>query len=476
MHSASVPVSLSACGAMSITSQLHDLEMSKNMLPGWFFTIRAPIVAARGTIAWGLTKLLHGIHSVLAFVIPSYRIHPPRPGDTMIGKEWMERVLACPVESVEVGELKGNRGLAGVIQKVTVKGEKQLDLILKTSQPSRQSRASFISQGSRREADFYHSNLSTLPPLDDIVPKCHYNYSSPLGECVMLLEDINADGKAIPVNFVFGNQIWGGIPPDLQLPGRQETLIHLFQTTAKFHVSHWRDATLFGNEYNFLRGWDWYRGSGRAAWETSVRKAQRAWNAFKSRKPATLTPELESLMDKSLDNASWNTYQKRLGSTSWTFCHNDFHSSNMYLRDGEFKWFDWSECGIHPPMYDLAQLVISDVDIDALPNGSESLKEAVNAYYDTWLEEMTKVGKTDETFTREEAWLQFVRGGMAKWTWMTGLLAGFPLPDAAMSYFIKQLTTFAKLGADVPVGQGRLGCHEDATQDGWELGPVVLIS
>lgn len=178
----------------------------------------------------------------------------PRPGDTCVSPTWLTRTLRSkgvipPTVHVVTAipeSLSGNRGLVGVMTRVRVTySQTVLDapatFILKMSRPGRANRRTLMAGGQTRESRFYGSSLVWQLP-HGLVPICYYAHSSSvLGESVMLLED--CVGVA-PLNFVFGNQIWG-IPKPLEPPRDQlDTLKAVFQSAADQHVAFWKSPDL----------------------------------------------------------------------------------------------------------------------------------------------------------------------------------------------------------------------------------------
>jgi hypothetical protein len=178
----------------------------------------------------------------------------PRPGDTRVSPSWLTRTLhskgvipsTAHVVTATPESLAGNRGLVGVMTRVRVVYSEDVPeapstFILKMSRPGKANRRTLMAGGQTRESRFYDSNLAWQLP-HGMVPVCYYAHFSPtLGESVMLLEDCTG---VAPLNFVFGNQIWG-IPKPLDPPrDALDTLKAVFQCAADQHATFWKSPDL----------------------------------------------------------------------------------------------------------------------------------------------------------------------------------------------------------------------------------------
>jgi hypothetical protein len=224
------------------------------------------------------------------------------------------------------------------------------------SHPGLVGRASVIATGQSREALFY--GTPALHPARDFMPKPIYNRASCLlGEFVAIIEDVTERESVTPVNFVFGNQVWG-VPTEAQASVKAHDPLHLlenlYRRAAEMHARHWCDRGLL--KLGWLKGAQWFSGKGRGEWETSILRARQAW-AHALKQPAALqfSAKLVSVVEASLSKASWSLLQAHLRNAPFTLCHGDFHSSNMFVRNIPTKgnadhgiiMFDWSEvrCG-----------------------------------------------------------------------------------------------------------------------------------
>lgn len=100
--------------------------------------------------------------------------------------------------------------------------------------------------GQFREAMFYSSELIKRLPAG-IYPLSYYSHgSSDLGEYVMLLQDCTANTAepVTPMNFVFGNQVWGLPKPVIPARDPIDVLHAVFRRAASQHRMFWRDSAL----------------------------------------------------------------------------------------------------------------------------------------------------------------------------------------------------------------------------------------
>jgi hypothetical protein len=229
---------------------------------------------------------------------------PPRWGDTTISRRWLTRqlrrggALAQGMELFAVeADFPKTRGWIGTIIKLTLRyadgSAGPATLIIKTSNGSLRGRHSVIANGGYREAWFYTSRLAagSMP-----TPRVFYSHASRLlGETLLLMEDVTAVTDAVGVNMVMGNQIWGGAPTPHD---PVEVMERVFLTAADQHAKFWRDPTLL-NE-GWLKGADWFRGRGRAAWEAGTDLARVGWEWAKARKDVSYNPRLIAIVGTSV--------------------------------------------------------------------------------------------------------------------------------------------------------------------------------
>ena len=394
-------------------------------------------------------------------------LQAPRPGDKTLHAAWLTFNMrkagllsaTSSVASAVIAPVDANRGLSGrtfrVLITYTAGSEGPASLILKMSGNSVHDRKSIISMGHRREALFYGSVLSRS--AEAIARVVHTHGSNLFGEFSLLVEDVTVTHKVTPVNFVFGNQIWGAPTVDAD---PVETLKKMYLTAADLHAAYWNDASIV--KTTWLKCSDWYRGEGEALWTEAMDQSRARWQkALTKPIAASFSPKLVKIITDSLALASWPALQKQIRSAPFTLCHGDFHASNMFLReDGAIVMFDWSEVGPFEPTStsffyciisiitrvpaDLAQTLISDVKPAIFREHSRAL---VRAYW----ERLVSKGVSAEAYPFETCWEGFC-GGVERWLWMLPLLAVWPgLPDKAVMYFHDQVLAFIEAHGDRPV-------------------------
>lgn len=385
---------------------------------------------------------------------------PPRPGDPSLSSTWLAQVLKnngfkeFTIDSVTVGDLDNNRGLAAQINKIRVAyrdspsstPKPPTQFIIKTTTAGYSGRCAVIMQGGYREAWFYQAK--NFASFSSVTPRVFYAHGSALfGEAVVLQEDLTTR-DSIPMNFIFGNQIWG-IPKPIEPHDPVAALQSLFGTAAKRHAAFWNDKSVL--ECKWLKAASWYENRGRTRWEASMDTTKRRWASAKAKLAALgdqfkLSEELASIIDESLAHSSWEALQAHIKDPKipFTLCHGDFHASNMFLvRDPVSKqeapvWFDWSEVGPWEPTTDLAQMIISDTKVDLFTAHSKAM---VRHYWDILISH----GISDKEYPWEHCWQSFCRGGAERWIWMLCALLDFPLPPVALQYFHDQVLHFIKV-------------------------------
>lgn len=421
---------------------------------------------------------------------------PPRPGTSTVSQRWIQTVIrkngfpGVVVESIVIGDNANNRGLVGSITKIQViyapehrnNASLPTRLVLKMSKSGLEGAVFTIGFRSSREAFFFTTNdalsispLSTSASLassasdakssqkstsveiqgqypnslskayGENAPFMWYAYSSSLlGEVVLLQSDVSFNHQCTPLNYVFGNQIWG-LPAPVEPPRDVvQTLTTVFTTTAKHHAKFWNNPALI--KLDWMKGSLMYQGKDRAYWEYALVTTRSHWVSAQAKadKPGSgvkIDPKLRAILDKTFEMSNWEDFQTHIKSTSFTLCHGDFHAANMFLYRKEGSeadiplWFDWSEVGPYEPTSDLAQMIISDIKPEVFIAHS---KDLVRAYYDT----LIKNGVSAQEYSWQTCWNGFCRGGVERWIWGFSHLADFPLPANCIQYFHDQLLAF----------------------------------
>ncbi|KAG2386384.1 hypothetical protein C9374_002830 [Naegleria lovaniensis] len=386
----------------------------------------------------------------------------PKPGDTTVSSEWLEFILRKKgiltdenhhVLSVEMNGLKDNRGLAAVMNRLTVTYSDPechslpKTFMLKTSQTSEQARAQSSARGQYREGLFYDSDL--VEQLE-VSKNVLYGFGcEKTGEYVLLMKDLKTSDHVVGANFVFGNQVWGMPEMNVKLPEPVSVLEQMYLTCARLNAKFWKDPSLLS--HGFLKACGFYKGEHRDVWEFGMANGRKAWEAAKERNAQSelfkFSEKLIGIIDRSYELASWENMQKAIHEEPFALCHGDFHASNMFVNveNLELSLFDWSEVGIWNPVTDLAQTLISDVKPEIVAQNSKHL---LKTYYD----ELERCGADLSDFSFEACWNCFCKNGPERWIWLFSVLASLSfIPEIAVKYWHDNLLSFIESHGDYPV-------------------------
>jgi len=401
----------------------------------------------------------------------------PRPGDNDVSIVWMDKVLHdkgelsknCNISTLIVEDFSGHRGLSGaalhrvritITDSITKKTEERT-YALKMTPPYKSFRAKLnaISGGIPREAYMYNNFAETGLVSSFKTPKTYYAYGSFFtGNFALLMEDLGS--LTTPVNLFFGNQIWGMKP--LDNPRKPEEMLYdMFISAADLHLKYWNDKSLFN--HSWLKCRDWYLGQGKASWILGIEAAKEHWrtamaDVASGKTKVKYSPKLISVMEKSLEAASWDKLQKTLQDENvpFTLTHGDFHAGNMLWKpqkeksgsapskEGDLYLVDWSEFAVWEPTTDLGQTMISDVKREVWQAHDRML---VRAYW----EHLTRNGVDGKKYTWEQCWKSYCTGCVERWIWLMALLSSMGLPDNAVQYFHDQVINFIEDHGDYEV-------------------------
>lgn len=219
------------------------------MLPPAFIAfLRRLLLSARAALAQGIAVPTGWLARLLRLPVA------PRPGAKSISTAWLTRTLrgkgvigpGIRVATAKIEPINDNRGLVSAMSRVRVTYSPEdpsapTSFVLKMSFPGFAKRYVVLAGGQDREALFYGSPLAAKLPVD-LAPACYYaNASSLLGEFVILLQDA---GSFTPVNFVYGNQVWG-VPRPLDPPrDAVDVARSVFCRAAELHELFWQDPLL----------------------------------------------------------------------------------------------------------------------------------------------------------------------------------------------------------------------------------------
>ena len=402
-----------------------------------------------------IATVLIVIRRILEKLTGRSKVAPPRPGDDSVNVEWMRGVLEkngytqFKIKGLMIGDLNDNRGLAGQINKIrleyddehTVAPYPPTHFVLKMTRSGFGGRVNSVFHGTGREAKFYASER--YRSLAHLYPRVYYSHGSLwYGEMTILLEDVTVQAST-PLNFVFGNQIWG-VPKAVEPPRDVvATLETVWTLTAQQHARFWNDPTLLNEPW--LKANDWYHGKGRQEWEIMLARSKAFWEAAKVKAADKATgwnfsKKLSDIIDMSFEKSSWEAMQKHINTHPFTLTHGDYHASNMFLVRKEGAnvdtpiMFDWSEVGPWEPTADLGQMLISDVK----PEFYKHTKQLVRKYHQTLIES----GVSESTFPWDACWNSFCRAGVERWIFMFPILTIFPIPANGIQYFHDQILAF----------------------------------
>lgn len=399
--------------------------------------------------------------------IPNY-YGAPRATDTWISPVWLTRRLrACGVltddtlhvTNVAIQPLQENRGLGGCMSRLVLTFNRDPSELPSTVPQtliwkrmpyySVRQRVTGISCEAFREAFFYRHFSNKLSGRFTL-PRVFYAHASAFsGECNMLLEDLAPGVRTTPVNYLFGNQIWGMDPKMILHPrAPAEMLRDMFVAAAELHAAFWCNFAVV-KQHPWMKGAAWFHGARRGAWSLALKTARNSWEAEKLRIAAgngklNWSPKLVSIIDKSYAASSWSTLQQFARTTVFTLTHGDFHAANMMYGNGmdvgqnqqpHLYLLDWSEFGVWEPTTDLAQTMISDVNPAVW---REHGKDLLRAYW----EKLVEGGVDATSYTFEQCCASYERGGVERWIWILSVMVAMPLPPAALQFFHDKLLAF----------------------------------
>lgn len=325
-------------------------------------------------------------------------------------------------------------------------------LVAKTTVPGFQRHFSSSLLGTAREALFYREMGSDDNVQIDLIPKVLYARGSMLtGEVLILMEDLSPVATA--GGHLFGNQCWGPprLPDNVQVDP-VSALETIFLRVADIHAKYWRDEQLFSVPW--LKMSDYIQGRNREQWEFAIERIKMKWQTVvkgidQKTTSVKWSNKVRSEIDIVISNTNWDNFLRRfnisLPNTAFTLTHGDFHASNILWAWGNtsrpFYLVDWSEVGIFCPFTDLAQFVISHINV---PMRREHEERIFKLYHDRLVQQ----GISPKTFPIESCWARYKSGGIERWTSMLIILATLGLPDAATQFFHDQVGAFIEDHSD----------------------------
>eukprot|EP01104_Vermistella_antarctica_P021076 TRINITY_DN9307_c0_g1_i1.p1 TRINITY_DN9307_c0_g1~~TRINITY_DN9307_c0_g1_i1.p1 ORF type:complete len:421 (+),score=74.07 TRINITY_DN9307_c0_g1_i1:156-1418(+) len=367
------------------------------------------------------------------------------------------------VEEVSLGSMSGEGGNSGAeMRRLTVRFEDgSVDtFILKNIDPIERRLQRSQQLGLPRECNFYEELGPKLrgAGLASGLPFTLYSHGNMAnGEKVILMEDLSS---AVQSGFLFGTtsplnrnkdlnsytaQANGGQSDD-PIVTTEYISTRAFETAARFHAAYWKDSSLL--EHDWLRGSDWFQGSGKEAWETSQELARCNWEKMKATGfdggELKWNQTVIDVVDASVRKTSWEDYQSFIKSHPFTLVHGDFHPGNFMWKapstvggdDGTLVCVDWELVGVGCGAQDLGQCVISHME-PALRRKIED--KLLHRYYDVLIEN----GVSSDEYSFKACTWDYVQGGIGRWTWLLAVLCtSFGMPPYFIQVFIDQMTEF----------------------------------
>lgn len=123
-----------------------------------------------------------------------------------------------------------------------------------------------------------------------------------------------------------------------------------------------------------------------------------------------------NIIDKTLENATFEKAISEMKARPITLTHGDFHAKNLFLtKDNDLIFTDFCEVGLGDPISDLVQYIISDVEISVR---KEHEFEILKSYWT----KLTSNGVSKDEFTWENC-LELYKSGIDRWLWFFPILA-----------------------------------------------------
>jgi hypothetical protein len=313
--------------------------------------------------------------------------------------------------------------------------------------------------GLAREALFYREFSSILRGQKVLSPVAVASEGDmEKGSFRILMEDLS--GCAVQSGYFFGPgspHNWGkdlAALTSVAAPGTtlRDVTMDCYVQMARMHRYYWKNSDLL--QLSWLRGSSYFLNTGKDIWETEQTRSSKAWEVCKQ-KMADGTTEIRwnshlvACIDASISKLNWETFLQERQQGPWTLCHGDMHPANImwdFTRDsavanstvkGTSVFVDWQVVGIGFGPQDMAQYVISHT---APADRRLIEKELVLAYH----QELTAGENLPEdlkSYSFEQCWSDYVRGGVQRWVWLFCLITSI-CPEVVSQYFHDQLAAF----------------------------------
>lgn len=324
-------------------------------------------------------------------------------------------------------------GLVGVVNRVT------LDVIVKRPHSETLGgRMACKQTKSWREAKFLQEQVVSSYYTPRVYSSWYNEY---LGDFYIVMQRVKCD--VLKSHIGNQNHTNGNLdPPQLEFPGTkgpEEFLRMAFEKIGEFHAERWNDETLLKQDW--LKGTNWYFAHGEEPYRVRIRNAKRLMSSGLKTRSDLVSNTLVKEIQNALDCADFHAMVRYCQVNDYSICHGDFHGGNV-LIDAEMALYfiDFSEVGVFDPVFDLSQLLISDlygIHYDKM------LKPLLTAWYDT-VQRVTRASQ-DLEIDFDKLYVRFLIGGLRRWYYLLAVLIGVPaVPDAAIEYFGENLSFWSR--------------------------------
>lgn len=392
-------------------------------------------------------------------------------------------MLGRKVRSVSVTSMSGAGGFSGEMSRVVVcwddNGE-EISMVMKHTKENGANSSRTL--GLAREGCFYDwAAASNRQVYESLIPKVYYSKGDmSSGDKVILLEDL---GSFVQSGYFFGGGSplnWGkdlgkevsdkGLSLLANNSADPSEIIELVaeaacRLAAKYHGQHWMRQDLLDNN-TWLKSSDWHVGNGRESWEAGQNYIKSSWEKLKSTKAdlniaeCIYSPYIVGLIDASINQISWENFQKKIQSSHFTLAHGDFHPANMMCTfdnelfkagrlsatDIAIRLVDWEVVGVGSGAQDIGQYMMSHM-APSTRRGCED--RLLRVYYDALMATIAECKCDGNTvadrgeYTFDMCYREYVYGGVERWVFLLIILAGM-CPDDMQKYFLHQVESFAK--------------------------------
>jgi uncharacterized ubiquitin-like protein YukD len=276
--------------------------------------------------------------------------------DGVVDAVWLSGKLGQAVREAQVRDQEKMGGMSGEIKYIDVQlaSGDTLALVLKTAAGT----ATRVAMSLSREAFFYNE---FAPQLEGVPKSYHAEGNLRTGDMLLLMECFEG---AIPAGTFFGpgnpnNWAVKDKLTDMCLgnPTALEITTANFKLYAQLHGRFWQDRTLLDKEW--LRGTNWVKGEGRAAWEGAQAMAVDAWTKVGvSRAAGTSSvewdPHVVACLDASFAKVDWDAFQAGQETLPFALVHGDAHPHNALWVDqrtdaARLRLIDFEMVGVGSP-------------------------------------------------------------------------------------------------------------------------------